>query len=184
MTDLDIGFKIKYLRSEKKLTLRQLSGLSGVSATQISEIERNLTAPTVPTLIKIVSALDTEVSIFFEKRDNKTISLVRKNDRLQLIDRKNKVFIENITTGITDSKIKAIIAHPPPGAENIPGGYQHPGEELIYVIKGKIEVQLNDTSYTLEEGDSIHFRGEIRHIIKNISKEEVELLSIISPPNY
>lgn len=184
MTNLNIGVRVKKLRSGKKLTLRQLSGLSGVSATQISEIERNLTAPTVPTLMKIVSALDTEASIFFEKKDNKTISLVRKNDRQQLIDRKNNVFIENITTGITDSKIKAIIAHPPPGAENIPGGYQHPGEELIYVIKGKIEVQLNDTSYTLEEGDSIHFRGEIRHIIRNPTNQDVEVLAIISPPNY
>ena len=97
---------------------------------------------------------------------------------------KNNVFIEIITTGISDSKIKGIIAHPPPGAENIPGGYQHPGEELIYVIKGKIEVQLNDSSYILNEGDTIHFRGDLRHIIKNISDSEVELLSVISPPNY
>lgn len=184
MVDLDIGSRVRELRNEKKLTLRELSRLSGVSPTQISEIERNLTSPTVPTLMKIVSALETEVSIFFERRENNTISFVRKNERQQLIDKKNNVFIEIITKGVTDSKIKAIIAHPPPGVENIPGGYQHSGEELIYVIKGKIEVHLNEAVYILEEGDSIHFRGEIKHKIKNISHKEVELLSVISPPNY
>ncbi|MGH7451813.1 MAG: cupin domain-containing protein [bacterium] len=36
----------------------------------------------------------------------------------------------------------------------------------------------------LEPGDSIHFRGELRHTIKNITKKKVELISVITPPNY
>jgi transcriptional regulator with XRE-family HTH domain len=184
MTEFDIGSKVKQLREEKNFTLRELSRRSGVSATQISEIERNLTAPTVPTLMKIIAALGTETSIFFEREKTKTVSVVRKNERQRIIDEKNQVFIESLTTGIAGSKLKVILAHPPPGAENIRGGYKHPGEELIYVIKGKIQVTLEGTSYLLEEGDSIHFRGELRHIIKNITAGEVELLAAITPPSY
>ncbi len=184
MTDFDIGTRVKELREEKQLTLRQLSKHSGVSATQISEVERNLTAPTVPTLMKIISALETDAGIFFERRYSKTVSVVRKNDRQEFIDRKNNVFIESLTNGIADSKLKVIMAHPPPGAENIRGGYQHPGEELIHVIKGKIQVTVGDREYVLDEGDSLHFRSELRHIIKNITDHKVELISIITPPNY
>jgi transcriptional regulator with XRE-family HTH domain len=184
MFEFDIGSKVKRLRQDKNLTLRELSRRSGVSATQISEIERNLTAPTVPTLMRIIRALDAETSVFFERENTKRVSLVRKSERREIIDRKNQVFIESLTTGIGDSKLKVILAHPPPGAENIKGGYKHPGEELIYVIKGRIQVTLDGTPYRLEEGDSIHFCGEMRHVIKNISDSEAELLVVITPPNY
>jgi transcriptional regulator with XRE-family HTH domain len=184
MTKFDIGARVKHLRAQKQLTVRELARRSGVSATQISEIERNLTAPTVPTLMKIVSALGTEVSIFFESKNHRTVSVVRKNERQEFIDLKSNVFIQSLSNGITDTKLKVILAHPPPGVENIRGGYQHPGEELIYVIKGKVQVTIDGTCYILEEGDSVHFRGELRHTIKNITDHEVEVLAIITPPNY
>lgn len=184
MKEFDIGAKIKQLRSDKNLSLRELSRRAGVSSTQISEIERNLTAPTVPTLMKIISALDIDTGIFFERKNIRKVSVTRKDERQEFIDRKNHVFIQSLTKGITNTKLKVVLAHPPPGAENIKGGYQHAGEELIYVIRGKIQVTIEGTPYILNEGDSIHFRGELRHIIKNITDEEVEALSVITPPNY
>jgi transcriptional regulator with XRE-family HTH domain len=184
MTEFNIGARVKRLREEKKFTLREVSRRSGVSATQISDIERNLTAPTVPTLMKIIAALGADMSIFFERNNHKSVSVVRKDERQQFIDRQNHVFLESLSNGITDTKLKVILAHPPPGAENIRGGYQHPGEELIYVIKGKVQVTIAGASYILEPGDSIHFRGELRHTIKNITKKKVELISVITPPNY
>lgn len=184
MIDFDIGARVRRLRKEKNLSLRELSRLSGVSATQISDIERNRTAPTVPTLMKITGALGMDTSIFFEAEKTKRVSIVRKDERQEIIDRKNQVYIESLTTGISDSRLKVILAHPPPGAENIRGGYKHPGEELIYVIKGRIRVMLDGVCYELCEGDSIHFRGELRHTIKNLSDQEAELLVVISPPNY
>ena len=134
--------------------------------------------------MKIISALGTNTSIFFQDEKERTVSVVRKNERQRIIDRKNNVYIESITTGISNSNLKAIIAYPPPGTINIPEGYQHRGEELIYVIKGSIKITVGCNSYILHEGDSIHFRGELRHTIQNISNSEAELLSVISPPNY
>lgn len=184
MTDINVGEKIRRLRTERKMSVRELSRRSGVSSTQISEIERNLTAPTIPTLVKIIRALETDTSIFFERRNELQVSLTRRDERPEFIDRKNHVYIQSLTRGITNSKLKVILAHPPPGAENIKGGYKHPGEELIYVIKGRIQVQVENDVYILEEGDSLHFHGELRHTIKNITEDEVELLSVITPPNY
>lgn len=180
----NVGRKLKTLRQQNSLTLRDLSKKSGVSATQISDIERNLTSPTIATLIKLISALGQETSIFFENGDTKRISHVSKCQRMLVVDPQNDVHIESITSGIVDSKLKAIIAHPKPGQENIPGGYSHIGEELIYVIKGRVQVKLDDQSYTLEQGDCLHFRAEMRHTIKNITDDKVELLSVMTPPSY
>jgi len=178
-----VGKKLKSLRQESNLTLKELSSKAGVSTTQISEIERDQTSPTVSTLIKLIAALGQETSIFFDNGAKK-VAVVRENERQIITDQKNQVHIESLTTGIVDSKLKVIITRPNPGHENIPGGYQHPGEELIYVIKGKIEVKLEAKKYILCQGDSIHFRGELRHSVKNITTGEVELMAIISPPNY
>ena len=179
----NVGNRLKSLRKENNLTLKELSQESGVSTTQISEIERGLTSPTIMTLMKIISALGQETSMFFEGDRCNKVSLVRKNERSLIIDRKNQVYIESLTKGIPNSKLRVIIVHPEPGRENIPGGYQHVGEELIYVIKGQIQVSLDGEPYILEEGDAIHFQAEMRHSIENITNSKVELLSVITPPS-
>ncbi len=180
----DVGRKLRSLRKANNLTLAELSRKSGVSTTQISEIERNLTSPTITTLMKLISALGQDTSIFFEREQTRKVALVRRNERAVILDKKNDVHIESVTTGIADSRLKVVIARPKPGQENIPGGYQHPGEELIYVIKGRIRVTLNGDPYFLDAGDAIHFRGEMNHKIKNITDGEVELLAVITPPSY
>ncbi len=184
LQSFDVGGKLKRLRKENNLTLKELSQKSGVSPTQISEIERGLTSPTIATLMKLISALGQDTSIFFERDGMQKVSVVRKHERQIIIDQKNEVHIESLTKGITDTKLKVIIARPKPGRENIPGGYKHAGEELIYVIKGRVEVSLDGQPYYLEEGDAIHFRGEMRHIIKNITNNEAEVLAVITPPSY
>jgi transcriptional regulator with XRE-family HTH domain len=184
MVGFDVGRKLKELREKKRFTIRELSRRSGVSTTQISEIERNLSAPTVPTLMRIISSLDTHASIFFEEKEERKVCVVRKSNRQEFIDRKNNVFVESLTEGITGTNLKVIVARPPPGSINIRGGYVHRGEELIYVIKGRIRVTLGEEEYILDEGDTIHFRGMIRHTIANITDREVELISVTAPPNY
>ncbi len=84
----NVGKKIKAIRREKNLTLKKLSWESNVSTTQISEIERGLSSPTIGTLMKLISALGQDTSIFFENARSKKVSLVRKNERSLIIDKK------------------------------------------------------------------------------------------------
>jgi len=181
---LNVGKKIKTIRQERNLTLKKLSRESNVSTTQISEIERGLSSPTIGTLMKLISALGQDASIFFENDRSKKVSLVRKNERSLIVDKKNHVYMESLTNGIVDSLLKVIITRPKSGHENIPGGYQHTGEELIYVNKGEIQVELDRKTYVLKEGDSIHFRGEMCHSTKNIINEEAELIVVITPHSH
>jgi len=181
---LDIGKKLREIRSLKKLTLKEVSQKSGVSITQISEVERNLTSPTVPTLIKIAKGLGQDISVFFESNNKKQISIVRKNERNIIIDRVNNVISESLTSGIVNTKLKVVVGPLKHGKEIIRGGFQHEGEELDFVLTGTVLCKIGDESFILEEGDSIHFNAELKHSFISIGDGDAELLAVITPPNY
>ena len=61
-------------------------------------------------------------------------------------------------------------------------GYQHEGEEFVYVLAGEIEIIVGDHVNKLNAGESLHFNSGIRHKLKNIGKEKAELLVIIYGP--
>jgi quercetin dioxygenase-like cupin family protein len=61
-------------------------------------------------------------------------------------------------------------------------GYQHEGEEFVYVLTGHIEMTVGDHVNTLKEGESLHFNSAIRHQLKNIGRKKAELLVVIYTP--
>jgi quercetin dioxygenase-like cupin family protein len=58
-------------------------------------------------------------------------------------------------------------------------GYQHEGEEFVYVLSGEIEVIVGDHVNTLDAGESLHFNSGIRHKLRNIGDEKAELVVVI-----
>jgi quercetin dioxygenase-like cupin family protein len=61
-------------------------------------------------------------------------------------------------------------------------GYQHDGEEFVYVLAGKVEVTVGDHINILDTGESLHFNSGIRHKLTNIGEEKAEMLVIIYGP--
>ena len=61
-------------------------------------------------------------------------------------------------------------------------GYQHDGEEFIYVLNGKIEISVGDHVNTLKKGESLHFNSGIKHKIKNTGKKDAELVVLVYSP--
>jgi len=63
--NMKIGKKVRELRSENKLTLKQLAERTNLSVSLISQIERAESAASISTLNKIVSALNISLKEFF-----------------------------------------------------------------------------------------------------------------------
>jgi quercetin dioxygenase-like cupin family protein len=61
-------------------------------------------------------------------------------------------------------------------------GYQHEGEEFIYVLAGRMEVTVGDHVNNLKEGESLHFNSGIRHKLRNVGKKKAQLLVVIYTP--
>jgi quercetin dioxygenase-like cupin family protein len=65
-----------------------------------------------------------------------------------------------------------------------PSMYKHYGQEFALVIKGTVEITLNDAVYVLKKGDSIYFNSSTPHSFRNVGKEEAEAIWVVTPPTF
>ena len=162
------GQKIRKLRSEQNLSLKDLSDKSGVSVSMISQIERRNTDPTLTTLYKLCKGLDVSISTLLGA-DEQALQLVRKNDRKSVNFPQSHSKYE-LLTPINEGTIEMIMIHLEPGQVD-QQLVEHSGEECGYVVKGEMTIVLGDAEYILFEGDSIRFKSTTPHRFFNHSKE-------------
>ncbi|MEM6485134.1 MAG: cupin domain-containing protein [Pseudomonadota bacterium] len=180
-----VGEHIRRLRKARGMTLTVLSEATGISVGYLSQIERNISSPTVKTLFEISHALGVTIGWFFdrmggEKSDEKYI--VRQGNRQQI----------RFESGITDyrlttdavEQLEVLWSTFEPGTESGDDPYQHEGEECGLVVKGQFELTIDGTVYLLEEGDSFSFPSTMPHSYKNIGREEAVVMWCITPPTY
>lgn len=162
------GQKIKKLRSEQNLSLKELSDKSGVSVSMISQIERRNTDPTLTTLYKLCKGLDVSISTLLGA-DEQALQLVRKIDRKSInFPQSNSKY--ELLTPINEGTIEMLMIHLEPGQVD-QQLVEHSGEECGYVVKGEMTIVLGDAEYILYEGDSIRFKSTTPHRFFNHSKE-------------
>lgn len=162
------GRKIRQLRAELKLSLKELSEKSDVSVSMISQIERRNADPTLTTLYKICKGLDVSISTLLGT-DKETTQIVRKNER-KTITFPNSHAKYELLTPINEGTIEMIMIHLEPGQED-QQLVEHSGEESGLVLKGEMTIILEDEEFLLKEGDSIRFKSSIPHRFFNHTNE-------------
>ncbi len=96
---MELGEKIRSLRQKQKISIEQLSEMSGLSKGLISQIERDITGPSVASLWKISKALNVTMNYFFDEYDNFN-QVVRKNERKKLMMRKGSRVYELLSPNL------------------------------------------------------------------------------------
>jgi transcriptional regulator with XRE-family HTH domain len=177
-----LGEKIKRIRLEKGLSLKDLSVKSGISAAAIHKIESNGIIPTITTMMKISDALGKEVSYFIEERRGKRdVFFVQVQRRESIFTFKKGLKLHGISAKkYGDFMMTAAYAVVDVGATSGRNPMKHRGEELVYCLKGKMELRIGDQTYTLGPGDSIHFRTDINHSWKNTADTQAELIWVLA----
>ena len=165
---MDIGEKIKRLRTEKQLTQEELANRCELSKGFISQLENNLTSPSIATLIDILEILGTNLREFFNEIDDERISFT-KEDMFETEDEDLKY------------KLKWLI--PNPG-----GQYKeekpHEGEEFGYVLAGSIYVHIGEKKNKVKKGESFYFRPKANHYISNEGKTTAKVIWVSTPPSF
>lgn len=206
---MNLGDKLKDLRLQRKMTLEDLSHKSKVSKSLLSQIERNISVPTVITLERITRAFGIATSELFielensgkgvstkafrEKKDEnsnwgenalngKSVSIVRRRDRKKLIPPRGEAEYELLSPDL-QRKIEFITVCFPVGAK-ITNFFNHKGEECGVILEGKLKGIIGDQVVVLEEGDSIYFDSSIPHRWENIGKVEMRAIWAITPPSF
>lgn len=179
---MEVGEKIRSLRHKQKISIEQLSAMSGLSKGLISQIERDITGPSVASLWKISKALNVTMNYFFDEYDDFN-QIVRKDERKKLIMRKSSRVYELLSPDLK-KQIEMLMIEIKPN-ENISAELiSHDGEECGVVIKGTLRIISGDNIYDLQEGDSIYLDSTIPHQYLNMGEELSVSVWAMVPPSF
>ncbi|MGO8693895.1 MAG: helix-turn-helix domain-containing protein [Rectinemataceae bacterium] len=168
-----IGERIKSLRTKQGSTLAELGKKANVSTSYLSQIERDRTSPSLATLAVIARALNVELRHLFED-EAESAYVVRSDDVSTSVDADAAVN-RPLTAPASGNKLSVasvkIESHGSSG--QIP---TFEGEELLFILKGRLEVTVEDERFTLAAGDSIHYDAELPHSWINNDDEPCVLI--------
>lgn len=178
----NMGQKIRETRRGKKLTLRDVSHMTGLTESLLSQIENSKANPSITTLLAISKALDTPVGVFFETGEDTTGPVVRRDER-PVGRTANGITYYPLMRGIEDKMLEVLYTEFQPGADTTEF-ITHKGIECGIVLSGKIEVCVEDEIHVLNEGDAITIESTRPHKIRNISDQVATTIWIDSPPTF
>jgi len=183
MLEKQIADKIRQIRKNKGLTLSQLGEVTGLSKALLSRIENNKTSPPIATLSKISQGLGVPIGVFFEEeeKDKKGYVVTRRNKRKQIVSRGTRIgFTYHSLTSVKPKHVMEPFVIRYPVIKKEPKVlFDHSGEELLFVLKGEMELVYGKEKIRLKTGDTIHFDPSKPHRGQNIGKKEAECLVIV-----
>lgn len=178
---MKIGKKIKQLRTMYNLTQEELANRLELTKGYISQLENDLTEPSVSTLEDIVLALGTNLSDFFKDEKQSEQVVFKKDDYFV---KENLGF--NITWLITNSQKNEmepiIVSIQPQSQTDI--DYPHEGQEFGYVLEGEVLLCIDNKKYKLKKGESFYFDSIKNHYLKNVKDKVCKVIWVTSPPNF
>jgi transcriptional regulator with XRE-family HTH domain/KaiC/GvpD/RAD55 family RecA-like ATPase len=177
---LDLGLRLKELRSRKGLSQTELARLVGVTPSTISQVESNLIFPSLPALVKMAEVLSVEVSSFFSTRDreeNPVVFPAAGAVALELAD----LPAETVRAlGLTppDFKCRAqpFMVEIAPKQALASHFFTHKGEELGYLLAGRLQLKVDRAVYTARAGDVIYLTSEVPSQWSNPGRTPAKLL--------
>lgn len=181
--EINLGPRIRDLRVRRRMSLRQLAASTGLSPALISKVERNAVSPPIPTLWRLAEALGVRMGYFFHGDAGATSDVaVTRRDKRRVVFREGSKYgylYESLTYGKREPRLDAFVVTVAP--EDRRGGklFSHPGDELIFVLEGRVEFTLDDRSHTLEAGDSVYFDSERRHRVTALDGAPARTLQVV-----
>lgn len=177
---MDIGNKLKELRVLKGLTQEELADRSELSKGFISQLERNLTSPSITTLMDILQCLGTSIGEFFNEAPDEQI-VFGKQDYFVKVDTEYKNEIKWIIPNAQKNTIEPIYLTLQAGGSTCPDT-PHEGEEFGYVLQGAVSIHLGNKTYKAKKGESFYYTADKTHFLS--SKSGAVLIWVSSPPSF
>ncbi|MEA1647551.1 XRE family transcriptional regulator [Nitrospirillum sp. BR 11164] len=174
---MPIGEQIRKRRKDMGLTLQQLADRSGLSAPFISQAERNLSVPSLVSLLALAEALEVDISFFMQVPNTGTI--VHRAAKPNIIEVDSPVQYIDLASDLDDRKLDIIMMKIPPG-HAFPVDTRN-GEHFRYVLSGELYATAGNTRTTLKAGDSMHFDARMKHTVENRTDQEAVLLYVGTP---
>jgi transcriptional regulator with XRE-family HTH domain len=177
-----LGANIKKHRTRKGLTINDLAKATGLTSSYISQVERAAITPSLKSLVKISEALELPlISFFSATRQKKPVT--RKGKRKHILLPNSNIQYELLSPSF-DFSVEFLLGFIEPHQASGEEFVSHHGEECIFILTGKLQVEIGKETYLLEEGDSIQFDADVEHRLTNPSNEKVVMVIAESPPSF
>ena len=177
----EIGSKIRELRILNGLTQEELADRSELSKGFISQLENDLTSPSISTLEDILQCLGMSLNEFFSMEQTKVQVVFGDEDFFEKVDEQLKNKTEWIIPNAQKNMMEPIRLTLEAGGETYPDT-PHEGEEFGYVLKGEITIIIGKEKHKAKEGEAFYYTPDKKHYIT--SKKGAEILWVSTPPSF
>ena len=178
---MEIGSRIRELRILNGLTQEELADRSELSKGFISQLENDLTSPSIATLEDILQCLGSGLSQFFAEEETPAQVVFRDEDYFEKVDEEQQTITEWIIPNAQKNMMEPIRLTLKAGGSTYPDN-PHEGEEFGYVLKGEISIKLGNDVHRAKAGESFYYTPDKTHYIT--SKKGAEILWISTPPSF
>lgn len=176
---MDVGHRLRELRTERGLSMRALARLSGLSTNALSMIERGKTSPSVSTLYKLSEALEVPITAFFRTEPPREAIVFRKANNRSCVEFQRGLW-EGLGGESFLGRVEPFMLTLEGGATSGPHGLVHSGHEFVICLKGLLEYEVEDQRFTLQPGDSLLFASKLRHRWRNPDRNVASVLFVLS----
>ena len=178
---MDIGYKLKNLRVQQNLTQEELADRSELTKGFISQVERNLTSPSIATFIDILEALGITPLEFF-KDDTEEKIVFKDEDYIESI-KEDSYTMNWIVPNAQKNMMEPTII------EIEPGGFSKEvlpfeGEVLGYVTENQVTLHYGNKKYEVNKGETFYFKADRISYLENEKDKITKVIWISSPPNF
>ncbi len=180
--DMEIGKKIKDLRLQCGLTQEELADRSELSKGFISQLEHDMTSPSIATLADILQCLGSSLEEFFSGT-NKQQVVFQDEEYFEKKDSELHNLIEWIIPNAQKNMIEPLRVTLDKGGTTFVDN-PHEGEEFGYVLCGSIDIHIGNQVYRAKEGESFYYKAEKTHYLRNAGSKKACLIWISTPPSF
>ncbi len=178
-----IGRQVRNFRKKLDITVVDLAREAGLSAGMLSKIENGVTSPSLATLRALADALSVPVTSLFAGYEEVSDAMHVKAGQGLKIERRGtraghqyQLLGHSIHTELAVEPYLITITE----KSDVFPRFQHAGLEFLYVLEGKVVYRHGDSTYLLEEGDSLFFDADKPHGPEELVRLPLRFLSVIT----
>lgn len=179
-----IARTLRDMRKAAGLTLIDLAGRSGLAASTLSKIENGQMSPTYDTILSLAEGLDVDISDLVTGGRGHSVNgrkaVTRKGEGI--VHKTAQYDYEMLCTDIANRQFVPLLAEVKARSiHSFDGMLSHPGEEFVYVLRGRIELHTEFYAPTLlDAGDCCYFDSTMGHALINTGDDPASVLWICS----
>lgn len=177
---MQLGGKIRDLRQQYNLTQEELADRCELTKGYISQLENDLTSPSIATLVDILNALGTTLADFF--RDGADEKVVFSQE--EYIEKRSDGMVWNWVIPNAQKNMMEPVLVELEAEASTQVDFPHDGEEFGYVLEGRIAIVCGKKTHVAKKGESFYFTANREHRIFNKGKGRARFLWISTPPNF